>query len=368
VGDPLELRQARKVYEEEIAKAKDQYTQETAAAPQKQIDALLDLEKEFQSGGDLRSLLAVQEERKRFTANPSPSEMTPVEAPRKLRALQMAYLQAHADRRLTQAKTVVDLYQKFMRHLAAVEKDLTRKGRIEDALKVMQEQERLKTDPEYTAATAVISGTAPAAGPAEPATAPKSSVIGTDALSKVVHGEIVGWNALTGDITVKYDFSAKEQIQDWEGGTLDDVRGRLRCENAPALFAIPFKSVARVEFEGYLFEGDGGIKLRLGKGLTAEVGAGEKRGKMLLYQNSELFPIATADRPVEPYLKYASQLSIDRDEVAWSVNAQNLNRGKLTMPIPSPFKLGLGSEGNRTTYDNVLINGVLSMEHLRTLL
>jgi len=366
VGDPYELRQLRELYEEQLGKLRRQYTIDTAKAPERHISAMLDLEKQYQMSGDLRSLIAVRDERKRFTSSPSISDMVLAERPDKLRALQMQYIQAHEERKRNLARNTLDLSQKYVRRLQTLEKDLTKKGRIEDALKIMEEAERIKTSEEVATARAQASGSSQRVP--EPAFEPRIQLIGTDVLSKVVRGEIVSWNSMTGDITCKYNFTDEKQVGDWEGGTRDDLRGRLVCDGAAAWFHIPFKSVSHVEFEGFFFSGDGGIKLRLGRSLTAEIGAGEKKGKMLAYQNSELFPVTSSDRGIEPFLRYTSVLAIGGDQLSWSVNGKSLNRGKLEVPIRYPVKLGVGNEGSRTMYDDITITGTLSLEHLRTML
>jgi hypothetical protein len=297
--------------------------------------------------------------------------MALVETPRKLRALQAQYVQAHEDRKLALAGAVATLTQTYARHLAALEKELTKKDRIEDAMTVMHEQERLSKDPQLAAATNQLGGAHAQAR--EPAPAPKTALIGTDQLSKVLRAEIIGWNPRTGEITLRYDFAAKDQVADWEGGTYYEG-ARLLCNGAPAWFKVPFVSVTSVKFDGYISSGEGagegGLKLRFGKGqgLTAEIGAGANREKMVLYQANEYSPVTSADRPAKPDLKYHSELALDAESVLWSVNGQNLNRGRLQMPVPAPFRLGLGDEGNRTTYDNVTVSGALSLEHLRAML
>jgi len=364
-AEPAELRQAREIYEAELQKLKDQYATDTAKAPQRQIAALTELEKHYQAAGDLRALIAVRNERKRFEANPSASDIVPVESPDKLKALQQSYVAAHNERRRVLSQSNTDLTTLYARRLAEMERELTKEGRIDDALRVMEAIERLKTGqtPSVTPPAESDAGGTPGA-----VLGAGFGLVGTEQLARVVRGEILKWNSMTGDISIKYNFSATNQASDWEGGTVDETHGRLVCDASAAWFAVPLKEVTRVEFEGYYQSGQGGIALRLGRSLTAEIGAGDKNSKTIVYQESEHFPITSLDRGVEPSLRYTSALEIEADAVKWSVNGRNLNVGKLISPIRYPVKVGVGDPRNRTAYDDITITGILSLDHLRAML
>lgn len=353
--EPAELTTLRAAYKESLNKLDDTYYEQLREAPKTHLKALEELEKRYQSAGELKPLLAVREERLRFEKNPRADAITLVAAPDKLRALQEQYIQTLKDLELNRARSILDLTQKYVTRLTQVQKDLTRQGRIDEALKVLAEAEAAPNSELVLEAKRKLEGAS--SGTVQPPSR-KPSASGTINPGEICHGEIIGWNSVTGELTCRYDFSKEEQLADWEGGIIDPV-GRLVCRNAVVWHKIRFKSVSRMEYEGYLFSGEGPIRMTLGNSLFADMGGGANHAVTMIYQTSEHHPFVTLEQGVDPALKYTGLLTLRDNTVVWEVNGRRLAPGQLQVPIPSPVRVGFGTADTLTKFDNVVITGIL---------
>jgi len=361
LGDPPELRKLRRLYKAQIEKVEEKHRKDVEEAPRLHIQELETLQKQYQMAGDLKPLIAVRKERERFTADPSLARVVPVKSPAKLRALQMQYLEKHKEMSRERAKSILELAQKYVRRLGSLQKDLTQEDRIDEALKVMKEIEQAKVDSAVTKARDELT-TKPPAQPGKPRD--RSSMrIDTASLEKIIHGEITGWNPMTGAITCKYDFNDKDQLRDWEGGTHNSRQGRIICRDAPARLRLVFTSVSRVEYEGFFASGEEGIKMAIGEDLTTEIGAGPDMDKLLAYQDSPHFPLTILPVEFKKFAPYVSVLVLRNGVVDWKVNERNLKKARLRKPITYPTRIGFGS-GSRIMFDNVVVQGVLSTEYV----
>lgn len=354
-ADSRDLVKLREVYEDALRKAEETFIADLAAAPEKHIQDMVNLEAQIQKAGELKPLLAVREERQRFSANPEIPTMPIVESPKQLSTLQETCQARYKEIGLNHAQATLDLSGNYVRRLTALQKDLTQKGRINEALEVMKEIETVKESGAVVAALKHISsgGT----GVLMPTQRPRTDTI---SIKDLIHGEVVSWNSISGEATCKYDFSSKEQFGDWEDSEVDELRERLVCDSRVVTFQPTFKSISRVEYQAYLYSGENGMRLALGDALTAEIGAGPEHSKLLLYQDNEHFPLVSFERDIEAYMKYEVVLTIADDQVQWDLNGKNIARIPLQRPLASPLRVSFGREGNRTMYDDLTITGVLS--------
>ncbi len=131
-------------YAETIQNQPRQYTND--------VQALRD---RFQQNGDLDGVLATARELKRFqeamSGERDPFELTPempasarVDKPVELRLLQEQYVARFKEAAETRMRGIRDLTVKYVASLQKIQSDLTRAGRITEAIAVKQESERLQ--------------------------------------------------------------------------------------------------------------------------------------------------------------------------------------------------------------------------------
>lgn len=362
--DPQELVTLRSSYHGQIAAIEQDHKHELKNAPRQYAESLKSLEKTFQMAGDLRSLLAVRKESARFADNPTIKAIKLVDTPAKLRSLQENFLKDYRNIGVNKARRILELTQRYSARLATLQRKLTQKGRIEDALKVMHEAENLPKTRAVKAAQFEIAARGEAI--VDTADEPRSTIIDTEALSRRLRGHILSWNSQSRKLSVKYDFSDENQLADWPGGTMG-VLDRINCETNEVWLTPKFDRVTRVDFDGYLYDGPGYITLKVGEGLTAQIGAGEENSQRLIYQNSEHYPLLSGKDGARPRLRYSVSIEISNGIVRWQVNGQDLGSARLPVPLTFPARIGLGHEASHTAYDNVIISGFLSEGYLSSL-
>ncbi len=152
---PPEMAEMARVFRMRTRELSAQYESAIKALPpqyQRDIQALHDL---FRNKGDLDGVLATDREMKRFAAafegERDPFELTPemppeaiVAAPAELRQLQEQYVARFKDAAALRLREIRDLAGKYLAALQKIQGDLTRAGRIQDAIIVKQESERLQ--------------------------------------------------------------------------------------------------------------------------------------------------------------------------------------------------------------------------------
>jgi hypothetical protein len=133
----------------------------------------------YQKDGDLDGVLAAAQEQKRFAAamqgERDPFELTPemppeaiVAEPPALRQLQEKYVQRFKDAAATRHQEIKDLTGKYLPRIENLQRELTRAGRIRDAVAVKRESDRLNqamTSGELAQLLAELEGSLPAATP-----------------------------------------------------------------------------------------------------------------------------------------------------------------------------------------------------------
>jgi len=359
--DPEGLVKLRASYHSQIAAIEEEHKEDLRRAPGEYAESLASLEKTYQMAGDLKSLLAVREERQRFAANSQVSAVTVLKGPPKLATLQGQFLKDYKAIGVTKSRRILDLTQKYSARLGALQKKLTQKGEIDDALKVMTEQEGIPDSRIVKAAQFEIAARGEAM--VQPEGERRALTIDAQTLGRRLHGEILSWNSESRKLSVKYDFGSDDQLQDWKGGEMD-VLDRISCRQAPASLTPQFDLVTRIEYDGYLYEGTGRITLKLGDSLSAQIGAGPENGMSLVFQNSEHYPIVSAKGGARLRLRYSAVLDLQNGTVRWEVNDKSLGSGRLTVPISYPVRVGVGHEASHTAYGNIVVTGILSRDYL----
>jgi len=121
---------------------------------QKYFKNLSILEKSFQNKGDLKELVAVRKESKRFATAQVLEQLT-TNAPPDLEKLQISTTNKLSKLDLSSAIALDDLAQHFDRSLERYQKQLTKKNKIEDATKIQTARDEAAARPEIVHAAAL---------------------------------------------------------------------------------------------------------------------------------------------------------------------------------------------------------------------
>ena len=342
---PVELTRLRELYEAQIQKIDEDYLKERLDKPMHYLEDLAALGSSYQKSGNLRSLLKVRQERDRFDKARDLDSMVPVAAPADLRALQAKHIAAFRKTGEYRAARKAELKKKYAARLVALQTDLTKQNRIDEALVVMEAAEVLK------GTSGSSSPTSPAPGVSPP------QAVSSDPLS-AIHGDVVRWNPLTSEITVAYDFSAPEQLEDWAGGEGSEDEQLIARERL-VRFKPAFAGVYSIDYETSRLEGDGPLAVALSGNLHAELGSGEDGVRNLLYQDHSRFPILDERGDVRDARIYFCAIKLDGGKVKWDVNRLVQGHRPLLRPLRYPTWLGVGSAQCTSTFDNITVTGVL---------
>ncbi len=357
-----EMNKLKTIYEQELKRLATESRGDRLRLPQDHIAALRELEMSYQQSGELKELLAVRQERERFVGNPSVNAISPVSFPDRLRLLQESYIERYRSVSSGLETRKSDLREKYLRALKNLQKDLTRQGKIESALAVMREIE--KTDV-GTAATPGTSSGVPSGGLSQPH-GPRG-VLDTEALADLLHGEVLRWNSYSGQITIKYDFKDKTQMEAWKGGTWDRHRQDLECSRTVAWARPQFKEILEIECDARVDGQELRAGIVIGNSLQAHIqGGGSMQAK--LFQASEAHHLISFTEPSSPSQRaYHNKLVIQNNNVEWSVGRTRARRAMVQTPIRYPTYVGLGHMGSESGYDNVTITGILSDQYVEYL-
>jgi len=202
---PVEMARAAEIYTSEVARIAVQHQETIKGLPRQYQADLTEMQKKLQISGDLDGVLATANEAKRFAAalnaEGDPFELVPempqnalVEAPAVLRALQDAYIKRHKESADLRTTRLNELTLRYINSLTVIQKDLTRKDRIADAVLVRNETERLRkamADEQFVAQT--LAALSPAVG-APPTADPLTPASNNDAgNTHPVFGSVPNW-------------------------------------------------------------------------------------------------------------------------------------------------------------------------------
>lgn len=156
-GGPLppEVNRLSDLFHSETIRISGQYNESIRQLPGAFLIQLGALQKRMQETGDLDAYLAVSKETERFTqavkGESDPFEKVPempdsalVDKPESLRALQNQYVKAYRDKGDHRRKQIEDLAGTYVAKLEALQKDLTIKNRIREAIAVKKEADRVR--------------------------------------------------------------------------------------------------------------------------------------------------------------------------------------------------------------------------------
>lgn len=146
------------------------FREKRLAIPAAQVQALRQLEAQYQRDGDLQGMLAVQQERKRFVLDPRGRAIPNVQTPVELVRLLSSYKTRFAEIAVERDRSNAELKQRYVAALRKLQVRLTQQGNIPEAKRVMQAIESLGA-----AAPAPVVHARPAAAPAVAAPAPAAS-------------------------------------------------------------------------------------------------------------------------------------------------------------------------------------------------
>ncbi len=356
-----EMDKLKSIYQTELTRLKSHWQGERLRLPLNHIAAMRDLEATYQQVGELKPLLAVRGERERFAANQSVDDIIPVAGPARLRVLQEAYIKDFKVLSTERVTRTFELREKYLRALVNLQKNLTRKGQIQSAVAVMNEVEARKKEFGVGNRDAVVGD---GGLPTVPHTKPRSSRLDIDALNDLLHGEVMRWNSQNRQITITYDFSDGEQMEDWKSGERDAARGMLACERTVAWLRPELLQISEVKYDAFV---DEERKQRAGMVVGDSLQAHLISGAVLqakLFQVSEQRPITRFVETSRPLSRvHRSELSIQNDRIEWVVNHARARQAILQEPIRYPACVGFGHMESKSAYDNITITGILSKEY-----
>jgi len=165
--EPALLRTYRDTYETELAKIEKDVAEGTKAIPANYKRSLETLGARLQKSADLDGLLAVRTESERFGKEKDVPETALVEAPAALRELQEGYRSARERVEVDKARRIVDLTDKYLAALQRMQDELTRGGKIEEAVTVKEAAKTARAEPAYTAAQFALADYEAKAPPAD---------------------------------------------------------------------------------------------------------------------------------------------------------------------------------------------------------
>jgi hypothetical protein len=311
------------------------------------------LELEYQQSGDLKNLIAVRNERKRFIIDPSPDAVELVTSPDELRSLQESYIANYSSIYATNQKNIDDLKDKYKVLLKKLQITLTKQGKIDEALVVMNEIESPESGDTHSSGRLT-----PYAGSTN--SEETSKTLNTDTLGTLIHGKVTRWSSYNNEITIYYDFSDSNQMLDWKGGKMDVVNNMLICDATVAWFKLQMKDLNKIECDMSLTLSSSKAGLVIGNSLTAVIEAGRKTTAKV-YQSSPLNPLLEVSGiDNRSSRKYNSLLKLKSKEITWSINGELPRRGVASPPITYPAFVGLGNMTSSSSYDNITITGILS--------
>ncbi len=365
-----ELDHYKTIYEQEVSRLMAKTQMQRLHIPQEHIKALQKLENEYQQAGDLRNLLIVRKERERFISDPRVNKIIPVSTPIKLRNLQVAYIHNYKAIKQARKKATEDIRSKYMAALKRLQTKLTKQGKIDDALIVMKELDALQsgTDNGITIEKTDFSNfTSTNDNTFRAPTTHKAGDLDAKTIAKLLNGEVNRWNSYNHEITIKYDFSNRDQAQDWKGGKIRGVRGRITCNRTIAWLKLQFSDIKRIEVDMLPSSTEKRAGFVVGRDLTAMI-TKDRTLDGKIYQSSEQSPIVTIANIKQVYAQpYTSIVTINKQQISWNINGGRTRHGVLKQPIEYPTFIGLGCMTVESSYASVTVTGVLSTKMINRL-
>ena len=201
---PPETVEMARVFRLRTREAASQYAATIKSLPQQYQHDVKALHDRYQNKGDLDGVLAAANEMRRFQAalegERDPFELTPemppeaiVAGPAELRQLQEQYIGRFKEAAALRLRDLRDLSGKYVAALQKVQSDLTRAGRIPDAILVKQESERLQKGIEEGSLVQLVEQMAIELLPGGNGEAAAASVSNTPPDQVPVYGSVPNW-------------------------------------------------------------------------------------------------------------------------------------------------------------------------------
>ncbi len=339
----------KSIYDTEVAKVEVQYRQDLLRLPQDHIRDLRELEQTCQRAGDLKALLAVQQERIRFTRDPRVDSIVVAAAPPRLGTLQSQYVKASGDLKVARDSRLKDLAEKYVRRLAQLQRELTIQGAIDDATAVMNEIERMKT------VDVLNQSSAPS-----PSGDGAVTQVGVETLRRVLKGRIGKWNSMTREIVVEYDFVDPAQAEDWKGGAIDGEQTALACAKTIAWLRPQFESVVEIDVDvQFRGTGPGHARFMMGNSLFVDL-VNDEAPRCVVFQTSEHNPVLKIEERLKTAIGNRLKLQFGGAQPTLALNFGSPQRLALQTDIRFPLYLGVGLTTSDSAYGEVKVSGVLA--------
>jgi len=169
-------------YQEQYRKGQESvdtvFREQRLSMPAAQVQALRQLEAQYQRAGDLQGMLAVQQERSRFVLDPRGLSIPNLQTPVDLARLLSAYKARFAEIAVERDRSRTELKYRYVEALKKLQVSLTQQGNIQEAKRVMQTIASIGSAPpgqavqaEPASVPASPAGTTPAPGKAKPTAA-----------------------------------------------------------------------------------------------------------------------------------------------------------------------------------------------------
>ncbi len=347
-----EMEKLKRIYEQQLNSFAMESRGERLRLPKDHIAAMRELENRFQQSGELKELLAVRSERERFIGNPSIEAISPVFFPSQLRVLQEAYIKNYNSVSEKLENKTSDLREKYIRALTNLQKELTKKGKIESALVVMKEIEK-------TINSAPSTGNTAAAG-SDFQPINNQGANGTVGFEDLIKGKVIRWNSYTREITIEYDFSDENQMDDWKGGKWNSLKRAIECDRTVAWARPQFEEITFIACDSSFEDSNYKSGIVVGNDLQAHISGGSiLQGK--LFQSVEDHHVINFTEPGSPSKQgHRSEIRINGNSVELRLDQARTRRGMLETPIRYPTYIGFGVMDASSSYNNITITGILS--------
>jgi len=143
-ADDSRLVRARAVYQQGMAEVYQSALKQLLEGPKEFTASLVALEKAYQRAGDLNNLLLVRTERERFVEEQAPSMMVVSADCPKLASRQQSYIEKQERIKQDRAKGFEDVRARFRSSMLSLQKVLTKEGKIDEALAISDELQRVE--------------------------------------------------------------------------------------------------------------------------------------------------------------------------------------------------------------------------------
>lgn len=364
-ADDARLVRARGVYRQGMAEVYQAALTQLLDGPKEFAASLGALEKAYQRAGDLENLLLVRRERERFVEEQAPGLMIVSDACPELASRQQSYIEKQERIKQERSKGFEDVRARFRSSMLSLQKALTKEGRIEEALAISDELERVEATVALEEASHAFKELRQSGRLGTRSSAASGDALGIDGIRALLRGEVRRWNPRTREIALFYDFAQEDAMDDWHGGRIS-ARGALSANKEVAWMIVQFESISRIEYTAGFMGGDR-TRLQVGSRFFADmIGGTESEGR--LYQGSVHNPIISFFERFHDGVSNKSTLDFSSNGVAWGTTSHAARETPLQTRIAYPTRMGLGCESSMSAYDEVLVEGVLTQRSVEWLL